>query len=61
MCMVTDIEDLGDELRIFVPSDMARLAAHDSPDAIDVARHFSVKDPKDMDHVKRRLTLNDAD
>ena len=61
MCMVTDIEDHGDELRIFVSADMARLAGRDTPEAIDVARRFSVKDPEDIDRVKRWLMLNDED
>jgi len=61
MCMVTDIEEHEDELRIFVTSDMARLAGGDAPEAIDVARRFSVKDPKDIDRVKRWLMLNDED
>ena len=61
MCTVTDIEDHGDELRILVSSDMARLAGGNTPEAIDVARRFSVKDPKDIDHVKRWLMLNDED
>lgn len=61
MCMVTDIEDHGDELRIFVASDMARLTGRDDPDAIDVARRFTVKDPEAIDRVKRWLMLHDED
>ncbi|MGB1656489.1 MAG: hypothetical protein ACPHQP_07395 [Longimicrobiales bacterium] len=61
MCMVTDIEDHGDELRIFVATDMARLAGTDSPEAIDVARRFSVKDEEDIARVKQWLLLNDED
>ena len=61
MCMVTDIEDHGDELRIFVAADMARLAGTDSPEAIDVARRFSVKDEEDIARVKQWLMLNEED
>lgn len=61
MCMVTDIEDHGDELRIFLATDMARLAGTDSPEAIDVARRFSVKDEEDIARVKQWLLLNDED
>jgi len=61
MCMVTDIEDHGNELRIFVAADMARLAGADNPEAIDVARRFSVTDEEDIAKVKQWLLLNDED
>jgi len=61
MTMVTDIEDHGTELRIFVASDMARRAGRDAPEAIDVARRFSVTAPEDIDKLKRWLMLHDED
>jgi hypothetical protein len=61
MTMVTDIEDHGTELKVFVSADMARVAGKDHPQAIDVARRFSITDPEQMDKLKRWLLLNDED
>lgn len=61
MTMVTDIEDHGDELRVFVTSDMARLAGGDAPSAIDVARRFSITDPTEIEKMRRWLMLKDED
>lgn len=61
MSMVTDIEDRGTELVVFVAADMARLAGRGEPEAIDVARRFSVSAPDEMDKLKRWLLLNDED
>ena len=61
MTMVTDIEDHGNHLTIFVASDMARLAGGDDPTPIDVARRFTVKDPDAVDKLRRWLMLNDED
>jgi hypothetical protein len=61
MTMVTDIEDLGDGLTIYVASDMARMAGRGEPASIDVARRVTVKDPDDVDKVRRWLMLNDED
>ena len=61
MCMVTDIEDHGSELRVFVASDMARLAGRDDPEPIDVARRFVITAQPDVDKLKRWLLLNDED
>jgi hypothetical protein len=61
MSMVTDIEDHGEELIIFVASDMARLAGRGEPEAIDVARRFSVTLPDEVEKLKRWLLLNDED
>ena len=61
MTMVTDIEDHGDELRVFVTSDMARLAGGDTPSAIDVARRFSITDPTEIEKMRRWLLLKDED
>jgi len=61
MTMVTDIEDHGEQLTVYVTSDMARLAGSGQPEPIDVARRFSVKDPADVEKVRRWLMLNDED
>ena len=61
MCMVTDIEDHGSKLRVFLATDMARLTGREEPEAIDVARRFTVADAEDVDKLKRWLLLNDED
>lgn len=61
MTMVTDIEDNGDHLTVYMTSDMARLAGRGEPAAIDVARRVSVKDPAEVDKIRRWLMLNDED
>ena len=61
MTMVTDIEDHGHELRIFLATDMARRAGKEAPTAIDVARRFSVTDPGDVDKLRTWLKLNDEE
>jgi hypothetical protein len=61
MCMVTDIEDHGDELRVFVASDMARMAGREDPAAIDVARRFSITGAENVEKLRRWLLLNDED
>ncbi len=61
MSMVTDVEDHGDELTVFVASDMARLTGRGAPVPIDVARRFTVKDPEEVDKLRRWLKLHDED
>ena len=61
MSMVTDIEDHGDRLVVFVSSDMARLAGRDDPEAIDVARRFAMTAPEEMDKLRKGLKLNDEE
>ena len=61
MALVTDIEDAGDHLIIFLASDMARLAGGDDPAPIDVARRVSVKDAEDVTKIRRWLMLNDVE
>lgn len=61
LSMVTDIEDRGDRLVVFVASDMARLAGSDAPEAIDVARRFSITDPDEIEKLRRWLKLNDEE
>jgi hypothetical protein len=61
MTMVTDIEDHGNDLTIFMTSDMARLAGTGEPSPIDVARRVTVKDPQDVEKIRRWLLLHDED
>ena len=61
MAMVTDIEDAGDRLIVFMASDMARLAGGPEPAPIDVARRVTVDDPDDVAKVRRWLMLNDEE
>jgi len=61
LAMVTDIEDHGEELRVFMATDMARLAGRDAPEAIDVARRFSITEPEDIEKMRRWLLLHDED
>jgi len=61
MTMVTDIEDQGNELTVYMASDMARLAGRGDPVPIDVARRVTLKDPEDVEKVRRWLMLNDED
>ena len=61
MSLVTDIEDHGEQLTVYVASDMARLAGSGQPSPIDVARRFTVKDPDDVEKVRLWLMLNDED
>lgn len=61
MAMVSDIEDHGSELTIFLTSEMARLAGRGEPEPIDVARRFTIEDPEDVEKVRRWLMLNDED
>lgn len=61
MSLVTDIEDHGEELRLFLTSDMARLAGGNQPTALDVARRISVTEPEEIKTLRRWLMINDED
>ena len=61
MTMLTDIEDHGNELTLFMTSDMARLAGKGDPSPIDVARRVTVTEPEDVEKLRRWLMLNDED
>ncbi len=61
MAMVTDIEDHGDELVVFMSADMAQLAGRDSPNPIDVARRYIVADPAAVEKLRVWLRLNDEE
>ena len=59
MTMVTDVEDRGDELTLYLTSEMARLTGGGEPAPIDVARRVTLKAPDDVEKLRRWLTLND--
>ena len=61
MSMVTDIEDHGDRLVVYVAADMARLAGREAPEPIDVARRFTIDDSEDIERLERRLLRNAED
>ena len=61
MTMVTDIEDRGDELTLYMTSEMARLAGRGEPAPIDVARRVTLKAADEVEKVRRWLMLNDED
>lgn len=61
MAMVTDIEDHGDKLVVFVAADMARLAGLDDPEAVDVARRFPITDAEEVDKLRKWLRFNDVE
>lgn len=61
MTMVTDIEDRGDELTLYMTSEMARLAGRSEPAPIDVARRVTLKAADEVEKVRRWLMLNDED
>ncbi len=61
MTQVTDIEDHGARLTVFLATDMARLAGRNEPEAIDVARRVTIDDPAAIEKLKRWLLLNDED
>lgn len=61
LSLVTDIEDHGEELRVFMSSDMARLAGSANPQPMDVARRVSITAAADVEKLRRWLMLNDAD
>lgn len=58
MSMVTDIEDHGDSLVVYLATDMARLAGGE---AVDVARRFAVSEPNEVEKLRKWLKLNDED
>lgn len=61
MTMVTDIEDQGDHLIVYMASDMARLAGRGEPAPIDVARRVTVKEAEEVEKIRRWLMLHDED
>jgi hypothetical protein len=61
MTMVTDIEDHGERLTIYMASDMARLAGAKDPSPIDVARRVTVEAPEEVEKIRRWLLLHDED
>ena len=61
MALVTDIEDHGDSLVVFVASDMARLAGGEKPVPMDVARRFKISEPAQVEKLRLWIRLNDVE
>lgn len=61
MAMVSDIEDRGDSLEVFLVADMARLAGRRDPTPVDVARQVTLTRPEDVSKLKKWLKLNDEE
>ena len=61
MAMVTDIEDHGEQLVVFMSSDMAQFAGRHESKPIDVARRYIVADAEAVAKLRIWLKLNDED
>ena len=61
LAMVTDIVDEGEELTIFLSTDMARMVGREDPHPMDVARRFTVRNPEDVNKLRKWLMLNDEE
>ncbi|MFC1791564.1 hypothetical protein ACFL0I_03765 [Gemmatimonadota bacterium] len=57
--LVTDVEDDGDSLTIFLASDMARLVGGADPTALDVARRITISDPAETKDIRMWLNMSD--
>lgn len=57
--LVTDVEDHGESLTVFLASDMARLVGQDDPVALDVARRLTISDPEEIHAIRSWLNLFD--
>ena len=61
MAQITDIVDGGDELTIYLSADQARMVGGSSPQAVDVARRFTLTEKADVEKLRTWLRLNDED
>ena len=61
MAMVSDIEDKGDKLVVYLVSEAARLAGRDQPVPADVARRVTLTEPEQMIKLRKWLKLNDEE
>lgn len=62
MSQVTDVEDRGDTMALFLATDMARLAGSgDQAVPLDVSRRVVLTDPEECEKLRRWLKLNDED
>lgn len=61
MAMVTDIVDGGEKLTVYLSSDQARMVGGGAPQAVDVARRFTVSAPEDVTKLRKWLKLNDEE
>lgn len=61
MAMVSDIEEQGESLTIYLAADMARLAGREDPTTVDVARQVTLTLPDEVAKLKKWLKLNDEE
>ena len=61
MVMVTDVVEEGETLTLYLSADQARMVGGDSPQAVDVARRFTLTDPVDVTRLRKWLKLHDED
>ena len=61
MAMVTDIEDHGEQLVVYMSADLAPFAGRQESKPIDVARRYIVVDPEAVARLRTWLRLNDED
>lgn len=61
LAQVTDIVDEGEELTLYLSADQARMVGGSSPQAVDVARRFTVSNAEDVAKLRQWLKLNDEE
>jgi hypothetical protein len=61
LTMITDIVDHGDRLTVFLASEMARMTGGEDPQPVNVARRFTLSDPKEVKKLRTWLKLNDEE
>ena len=59
MAMVTDVEDHGDHLTVFLAADQARRIS--DSEALDVARRYILDDAEDVKKLRNWMRLNDEE
>ena len=57
--LVTDVMDHGDTLTVYFASDMARMTGGPEPVPLDVARRLEIRDPDEVDMVRKWLRMSD--
>ena len=61
MAMVSDIEDQGETLTVYLVAETARLAGREHPTPVDVARQVTVTRPDEVAKLRKWLKLNDEE
>ena len=61
MAMVTDIEDHGEQLVVYMSADLAHFAGRQESKPIDVVRRYVVVDSEAVARLRTWLRLNDED